>query len=72
MLSKYRYSEMPEVYAALNKLHSTEWVVNEKLLDVLSEAVGLSPINLTLIPGTISKEQRKTCLLYTSPSPRDS
>ena len=70
MLSKYRYSEMPEVYSALNKLHSTEWVVNEGVLDVLLEALESSPNHQSILPGTVTSEARKMALSEINKSER--
>lgn len=63
LLSLYRYSEMPEVYRCLNKLHSTKWNVNKDMLDLLSSGLHKPAVSLgNLIPGLITDPERKEAL----------
>ena len=44
----YTIDKMPEVYQALNVLQSTEWTVNSRMIDLMSEGVpGISPVEVS-------------------------
>ena len=70
LLSNYRQSKMPDVYSALNKLHSTEWIINKLMLNVLSEAVGCTQNHLRYIPQEITELERRSSLAVINNSER--
>ena len=61
LLSNYRYSKMPDVYSALNRLNETTWKVNSNMLSVLAGA-SYTSFSGGLIPATISDPERRAAL----------
>ena len=58
LLSKYRKTQMPDVYDALNALGQTEWKINTDMLSILD----IPANNTNLIPQPISKDDKKRAL----------
>ena len=61
LMSNYRYSKMPDVYSALNRLNETSWSVNKGLLLELSAS--LTAPN-AVCPSRIDDEDRKLSLIH--------
>ena len=66
LLSDYRYSSMPLVYRALNRLNSTEWLINREMLQILQQGT----VRASLVPSKINSREYEKVIKHLSAQDR--